>query len=122
MQTGPKRNILRLLSQSAMKRRLKFGVSYSLHQWPLALENEYGHVDNHSTIIWSDIKDLANEYQISSLRFEGDWEAQQFYQASPEFVAWVYNKSPVKNEVVVTDAWDTVPPCQEELLRYGMIR
>lgn len=121
MQTGPKRNVLRLLSKSAVKKGLKFGISYSLYQWPLALENEYGHVENHSTTIWSDIKQLVNEYRISVLRFEGDWEAQQFYKASPEFIAWIYNKSPVKYEAVVTDVWDALPPCHEELLRYGMI-
>lgn len=121
VQTGPKRNVMRLLSESAIKNGLRLGVSYSLHQWPLALENEYGHVDNHSTTIWSDIKQLVNEYRISVLRFEGDWEAQQFYEASPEFIAWIYNKSPVRFEAVVTDVWDAVPPCHEELLRYGMI-
>lgn len=120
VETGPKRDLLRLLSDAARRKGLKFGISYSLYQWPLALENEYGQDENHSTTIWSDIKQLVNEYRISVLRFEGDWEANEFYKASPEFMAWIYNESPVRHEAVVTDAWDMLPPCQEELNYYGM--
>lgn len=119
MDTGPKRDLLRLLSEAARKKGLKFGVSYSLYQWPLALENEYEKDENQSTTVWSDVKQLVNEYKPSVLRFEGDWEANEFYKASPEFMAWIYNDSPVRHDVVVTDSWDMLPPCLEELHYYG---
>jgi len=47
-------------------------------------------VDNyHPEVIWSD----------------GEWEATDEYWTSKEFIAWLYNESPVKDTVVVNDRW-----------------
>lgn len=43
----------------------------------------------HPQVIWSD----------------GEWEATDEYWTSKEFIAWLYNESPVKDTVVVNDRW-----------------
>lgn len=43
----------------------------------------------HPEVIWSD----------------GEWEATDEYWTSKEFIAWLYNESPVKDTVVVNDRW-----------------
>ena len=43
----------------------------------------------HPELIWSD----------------GEWDNTDEYWTSKEFIAWLYNDSPVKDTVVVNDRW-----------------
>lgn len=36
---------------------------------------------------------------------DGEWEASENYWKSKEFLAWLYNESPVNDTVVVNDRW-----------------
>jgi alpha-L-fucosidase len=36
---------------------------------------------------------------------DGEWEADENYWKSKEFLAWLYNSSPVKDTIVVNDRW-----------------
>ena len=40
-----------------------------------------------------------------ALRLEGEWEATSDEWRSPELLAWLFNESPVKDEVVIDDRW-----------------
>lgn len=42
---------------------------------------------------------------------DGDWEANDTYWHSKEFLAWLYNESPVKDSVVVNDRWGYMTGC-----------
>lgn len=53
----------------------------------------------------------VNKYKPSVIWSDGDWEAKPEYWNSKEFIAWLYNDSPVKNEVVVNDRWGVGAMC-----------
>lgn len=64
------------------------------------------------TKLWPDIKQLITDYQPSVLWADGDWEAKDTYWKSCDLLAWLYNDSPVKNEIVVNDRWGIGIPCK----------
>jgi len=43
---------------------------------------------------------------------DGDWEANETYWKSKEFLAWLYNDSPVKDTIVVNDRWGSGTACK----------
>lgn len=54
--------------------------------------------------------ELLPQLQVENYRPEliwsdGDWEGTDEYWTSKEFIAWLYNDSPVKHTVVVNDRW-----------------
>ena len=50
-----------------------------------------------------ELMDLVNSYQPDVIWSDGDWEAEPDYWGSKDFLAWLYNDSPVKDTVVVND-------------------
>lgn len=52
-----------------------------------------------------DIKQLVTDYNPSVLWSDGDWESYDTYWQSTDILAWLYNDSPVKDEIVVNDRW-----------------
>jgi alpha-L-fucosidase len=51
------------------------------------------------------LKDLVLRYQPDIIWPDGEWEQTSDTWKSKEFLAWLYNESPVKNSVVVNDRW-----------------
>ena len=51
------------------------------------------------------MKDLVNRYKPDILWTDGEWEHPSEVWKSTEFLAWLYNDSPVKNDIVVNDRW-----------------
>lgn len=52
-----------------------------------------------------ELVELVNKYKPDYLWSDGDWEASEVYWRSREFLAWLYNSSPVKDTVLVNDRW-----------------
>jgi alpha-L-fucosidase len=50
-------------------------------------------------------KDVVSRYKPSIIFSDGEWEMTSAQWRSPELLAWLYNESPVKDEVVVDDRW-----------------
>lgn len=46
-----------------------------------------------------------NNYKPEIIWSDGEWEAPDTYWDSLNFLAWLYNDSPVKDTVVVNDRW-----------------
>lgn len=46
-----------------------------------------------------------NNYKPEVLWSDGEWEASDTYWDSLNFLAWLYNDSPVKDTIVVNDRW-----------------
>lgn len=96
---------------------MKFGAYYSLLEW----HNEKYSKDKeqffqNSTyvdqLIWKDIKQLIQNYQPSVLWLDGEWEANCEYWKAKELLTWIYNESPVRDEIVVNDRLGLTSRCK----------
>ncbi|CAK1582110.1 unnamed protein product [Parnassius mnemosyne] len=116
-EVGPKLDIVGQLSKAVREVGLKFGVYHSLYEWynPIYVEDKKNNFSTHyyaDTKLWPDLKQLINDYKPSVLWSDGDWEAYDTYWKSTDFIAWLYNESPVKDEIVVNDRWGIGIPCK----------
>jgi alpha-L-fucosidase len=51
------------------------------------------------------MKDLVTRYKPDILWTDGEWDKPSSEWKSEEFLAWLYNDSPVKENIVVNDRW-----------------
>jgi len=101
---GPHRDLAGDLSAAVKNEGLRMGFYYSLYEWfnPLYQENLEKYVDNH---MLPQMKDLVTRYSPDIVWPDGEWEHPSEKWKSTEFLAWLYNESPVKQNVVVNDRW-----------------
>jgi alpha-L-fucosidase len=101
---NPHRDLAGDLIKAVRGKGLKMGYYYSLYEWfsPLYKENVDKYVDNHMI---PQMKDLVNTYKPDVVWTDGEWDYPSEKWRSTEFLAWLYNDSPVKNDVVVNDRW-----------------
>lgn len=104
LDVGPKRDLLGDLFKAVRKTSVHAGMYFSLYEWfnPLWKQDKKRYSAEHA---WPQMKDLINTYQPDVFWTDGDWEAPAETWKSQEFLAWLYNESPVKNKVVVNDRW-----------------
>ncbi len=50
-------------------------------------------------------KDVVTRYKPSIIFSDGEWEMPSSEWHSPELLAWLFNESPVKDDVVINDRW-----------------
>lgn len=100
----PKRDLLGDLSKAVRDEGLKMGYYYSLYEWfnPLWLTNREKYVTQHMI---PQLKDLVTKYKPAIIFADGEWDLKDTGWHSLEFLSWLYNDSPVKDEVVVDDRW-----------------
>jgi len=89
---------------------LRMGLYHSLFEWfnPLYLADQASHwtTTNYVTnILTPELHDIVNNYQPDIIWSDGDWEAPDTYWQSQEFLAWLYNSAPNRDDVVVNDRW-----------------
>ena len=117
VEVGPKRDLVGLVGDAVRKRGLTFGVYHSLFEWfnPLWLKD---HANNFTTDDFVKFKtlpelyDLVNRYKPEIIWSDGEWDAPESYWKSLDFLAWLYNDSPVKDTVVVNDRWGKGTGCK----------
>ena len=51
------------------------------------------------------MKELVNAYEPDIIFSDGEWDYDSKTLKSEEFLAWLFNASPVKERVVVNDRW-----------------
>ena len=80
------------------------GFYYSLYEWynPLWLTDKPRYVREH---MFPQFKDLVTRYKPAIIFSDGEWELPSSEWHSPELLAWLFNDSPVKDEVVINDRW-----------------
>jgi len=102
---GPKRDLLGDLSKSVRKAGLKMGIYYSLYEWynPVWLQADKSRFVNEH--LFPQFKDVVTRYKPSVIFSDGEWDLTDTQWRSPDLLAWLYNESPVKDEVVVNDRW-----------------
>jgi alpha-L-fucosidase len=104
VEIGPKRDLLGDLSEAVRRKGLRMGVYYSLYEWynPLWLYDKPRYVREH---MFPQFKDLVTHYKPAIIFSDGEWEMSSADWHSAELLAWLFNDSPVKDEVVVDDRW-----------------
>jgi alpha-L-fucosidase len=80
------------------------GFYYSLYEWynPLYRTDLEKYVDDHMI---PQLKDLVTRYTPDIVWTDGEWDKTSREWKSEEFLAWLYNDSPVRENVVVNDRW-----------------
>lgn len=101
---GPHRDILGDLTAAVKKTGLRMGYYYSLLEWynPLYQKNVDAYVEQH---MLPQMKELVNTYEPDIFWPDGEWDYTSDRLRSTDFLAWLYNESPVKETVVVNDRW-----------------
>ncbi|MGH9395880.1 MAG: alpha-L-fucosidase, partial [Terriglobia bacterium] len=101
---GPHQDLVGELSASVRKQGLKMGLYYSLYEWynPYYLHDVNRYVDE---IMIPQMKDVVNRYHPAILWTDGEWEKPSSAWKSTQFLAWLFNDSPVKDYVAVDDRW-----------------
>lgn len=108
---GPKRDIVGELEEAFRQRGdVRFGLYHSLYEWyhPLYLSDKNNSYNTRRFVeekVIPDLVGLVNRYKPQVLWSDGDWEAEPEYWGSTDFLAWLYNESPVKDTVVTNDRW-----------------
>jgi alpha-L-fucosidase len=101
---GPNRDLVGDLFTALNKTKVKPGLYYSLYEWynPVWRFDPATYAEKHAI---PQLHDLVNKYQPWVVWADGDWDVTPEVWKSPEFLAWLYNQSPVKDKVVVNDRW-----------------
>jgi alpha-L-fucosidase len=104
VEIGPKRDLLGDLSEAVRRKGLRMGYYYSLYEWynPLWLSDKPRYVQEH---VFPQFKDLVTRYKPAIIFSDGEWEMPSADWHAPELLAWLFNDSPVKAEVVINDRW-----------------
>lgn len=104
VEIGPKRDLLGDLTNAVRAKGLKAGIYFSLYEWynPLWLTDKPRYIAEHMT---PQFKDVVTRYKPSIIFSDGEWELPSSEWHSAELLAWLYNESPVKDEVIVNDRW-----------------
>ena len=77
---------------------------YSLYEWfnPLWLSDRKRFVDEH---LFPQFKDVVTRYKPAIIFSDGEWEMTSKEWKSEELLAWLFNESPSRDEVVIDDRW-----------------
>lgn len=120
MDIGPHRDLVGDLTEAVRNQGLKMGLYYSIIEWESTptsrtksgyfvsddLVEKYKipedtYVDEH---LIPQLKELVVNYEPSLIFADGgEWDKSEKYWKTKEFLAWLYNESSVKDEVVVND-------------------
>lgn len=122
MDIGPGRDLVGELTEAVRTKGLRMGLYYSIIEWEsswthrtetgyyLDLETvrkyripEERYVDHH---LIPQLKELVLNYRPALIFSDGgEWDGSEEYWKTKEFLAWLYNEAPNRDEVVVNDRW-----------------
>jgi alpha-L-fucosidase len=117
MDVGPNRNIIKELSDAVREKSLKFGIYYSLFEWfnRMYIDDKFhGFLQqnyvNHK--MFPELQEIVKLFRPEVIWSDGEWEAPDEYWRAKEFLAWLYNESPVHETVVANDRWGISTLCR----------
>jgi alpha-L-fucosidase len=122
MDVGPNRDLVGDLTAAVRRQGLRMGLYYSLIEWETNTTqrtpsgryirqeymDRYGipldrYVDDH---VNPQLRELVMKYQPAVIFADaGEWDEDEEYWGTKEFLAWLYNTAPNREEVVVNDRW-----------------
>ncbi|KAK3760290.1 hypothetical protein RRG08_059408 [Elysia crispata] len=118
MDVGPKRDLVGDLGQAIRKSTdIKFGLYHSMFEWfhPLFLKDQANGFHTQEYVkakTMPELYEIVNKYKPDVVWSDGEWMAADAYWNSKEFIAWLYNDSPVKDTVAVNDRWGNNTRCK----------
>jgi len=104
VEIGPHRDLLGDLTTAVRGKGLRMGFYYSLYEWynPLWLSDKPRFIREH---MHPQFKDVVNRYKPSIIFSDGEWDLLSTEWKTPELLAWLFNESPSRDDVVVDDRW-----------------
>ena len=102
---GAKRDLCGELAEAVRAVGLHMGFYYSLLEWnhPLYAKET---IDRFvAEVNLPQMKELVSRYRPDVFWTDGEWDYSWETWRAPEFLAWLYNESPVRESVVVNDRW-----------------
>jgi alpha-L-fucosidase len=101
---GPRRDVLGETLDAMRQKNLRAGMYYSLYEWqnPLWIADRNRYVEK---LFHPQFKELITRYEPSIIWADGDWLMDDKGWRSEELLAWLFNESPVRDDVVVNDRW-----------------
>jgi len=118
MDIGPHRDLVGELADAIRNTTsLHFGLYHSLYEWfnPLYESDKKSGFTEQNFVkskTLPELYDIVNKYKPDVIWSDGQWEASSSYWNSTEFIAWLYNESPVKDTVVTNDRWGKNTLCK----------
>ncbi|KAG9492971.1 tissue alpha-L-fucosidase [Eleutherodactylus coqui] len=113
---GPHRDLVGDLGDALKKRNLRYGLYHSLLEWfhPLYLADKECGFKTQTFVrmkTMPELYELVMRYKPDLIWSDGDWESPDTYWNATDFLAWLYNESPIKDKVVVNDRWGINTSC-----------
>ncbi len=102
---GPRRDLAGDLAKAVKAAGLHMGFYYSLLEWGNPLYSKNTVERWVSEMNFPQMKELITRYEPEILWTDGEWDFTDEELRSVDFLAWLYNDSPVKDTVVVNDRW-----------------
>lgn len=114
---GPHKDLVGMLANSIRNRTdVHFGVYHSLFEWfnPLYRQDGANNFTTRDFVVdktMPELYELVNNYRPDIIWSDGANGPDEYWKA-PEFIAWLYNDSPVKDTVLVNDRWSFTTSCK----------
>ncbi len=104
VETGPGRDLVGELTEAVNKTSVTMGLYFSIYEWfnPLYLAKPELFVDR---VLVPQFKDIVKKYGPKVIFVDGEWDHSYKTWRSPEILTWLFNESPVKDDVVINDRW-----------------
>ncbi|XP_018301423.1 alpha-L-fucosidase-like [Mycetomoellerius zeteki] len=116
MDVGPQKDLVGELAEAIHKTDIKFGLYHSLFEWynPLYIADKSNNFTTDKFVtqkVIPELHELIETYKPDIVWSDGEGETTDSYWKSKEFLAWLYNESPVRDTVVVNDRWGINTAC-----------
>ncbi|XP_063241506.1 alpha-L-fucosidase-like [Bacillus rossius redtenbacheri] len=114
---GPGKDLIGPLAKAIRNNTdIRFGIYHSMLEWfnPL-YEKDKGNAWTTQTFAKQkaipELKEIVELFRPEVVWSDGEWESPPSYWGSTEFLAWLFNDSPVKDSVAVNDRWGSGTKC-----------
>lgn len=81
------------------------GVYFSIYEWFNPLYTGPDPTQYVDQVLTPQLYDVINTYQPDVLWTDGAWDHDSSFWGSTNFLAWLFNSSPVKDTVAIDDRW-----------------
>ncbi|XP_067936579.1 alpha-L-fucosidase-like [Watersipora subatra] len=115
MNVGPKKDIVAEITSAVRKTDLKLGLYHNMVDMsnPLYLLDKNNHFSTQFYVkgkMIPEAKELVNTFKPDLFWSDNPRDSVEYFM-SKEFLAWLYNDSPVKDTIIVNDRWGIGSKC-----------